>query len=191
MKIKKHTQREFADALKGYLPPGQAWKWPEDGFGDQLLMGAALEFARAEDSVQLVLDNAIERHRPQASSWHIDEYRRVATAAMGATSEAMPRRTAAIGGHIGDRLWSHEAPGETFQIDLLHLDMVGPARIGSRIGDRLWGHRSRAVLLVRYYRSVVDPKPIWDALMAFKQAHIYLWFIDISGTGGEVNYGQN
>jgi hypothetical protein len=28
-------------------------------------------------------------------------------------------------------------------------------------------------------------------LMAFKQAHVFLWFEDISGVGGEVNYGQN
>lgn len=190
MKVKQHTQREFAAALQSYLPPGLAWKWPEGGFGDKLLMGAAQEFARTEAAVQQVLDNAVERHRPKVSSWHIDEYRRVALEAIGPVVEAMPRQAAAIGGHIGDRLWSHNAPNEDFPIDLIRVEqLLGPARIGNHIGDAMWGHRSRAVIRVRYYRSVVDPKPLWDALAAFKQAHIFLWFEDISGAGGQ--YGQN
>jgi hypothetical protein len=69
--------------------------------------------------------------------------------------------------------------------------LVGPFRVGSHAGERLWGHRSRYVLRVRYYRSVVDPKVLWDALMAFKQAHVFLWFEDITGVGGEVNYAQD
>jgi hypothetical protein len=44
---------------------------------------------------------------------------------------------------------------------------------------------------VRYYRSVVDPKVLWDALVAFRQAHVFLWFEDITGDGGEVGYAQD
>jgi hypothetical protein len=35
---------------------------------------------------------------------------------------------------------------------------------------------------------VVDPKVLWDALAEFKQAHVFLWFEDITGSGGEVSY---
>jgi len=73
---------------------------------------------------------------------------------------------------------------------LVQVDhLVGPFRVGSHVGDRLWGSRGRYVMQVRYYRSVVNPKVIWDALMEFKQAHVYLWFEDITGVGG--NYAPN
>ncbi|WP_435626992.1 hypothetical protein [Candidatus Ferrigenium straubiae] len=62
--------------------------------------------------------------------------------------------------------------------------LLGPFRAGSKAGQQLWGTRSRYVLRVRYYRSVVNPRPLWDALNAFKQAHVRLWFEDITGTGG-------
>ena len=60
---------------------------------------------------------------------------------------------------------------------------------GSRIGDRLWGSRGRYVLRVRYYRSVVNPAVLWEALSAFQQSHVFLWFEDISGVGG--SYAPN
>lgn len=192
MKIAAHTPRQFADAIQALLPPGAAWEWPEGGLGDALLLGTGEELARVDAAAQGVLDAAIEAHRPKYNNWHISAYRRVASEALAGVAETLPRRAAAIGCHIGDRLWSHDAPQQTFPIPLVTVDhLVGPARIGSRVGCRLWGHRGRYVLLVRYYRSVVDPKVLWDALAAFKQAHVYLWFEDISGVGGEVNYGQN
>lgn len=190
MKVKPHSPREYANALKALLPPGAAWEWPEGGLGDGLLLGTGEELARIEAATQAVLDRAVEIHRPKTSSWHINEYRRVADEAIAGVVETMPRRPAGIGSRIGDRLWSHAAPGLIFPIDLVRVEhLLGPARIGSRIGDRLWGTRGRYVLRVRYYRSVVNPALLWEALDAFKQAHVFLWFEDISGAGG--SYAQN
>lgn len=189
MKITAHIPREFADAIKALLPPGAAWEWPEGGLGDGMLLGTAEELARIEAAAQQVLDNAIETHRPKSSSWHISEYQRVAEESLGGLVETMPRRPCAIGSKVGARLWSHAAPGLTFPIDLVRVEhLLGPARVGnghgSRIGDRLWGSRGRYVLRVRYYRSVVNPAVLWEALSAFQQAHVFLWFEDISGVGG-------
>lgn len=194
MKVKTHSPREFADALKALLPPGAAWEWPEGGLGDTMLLGTAEELARVEAATQGVLDNAIETHRPKASSWHISAYQRVAEESLNGLVETMPRRPCAIGSKVGDRLWSHAAPEQTFPVALVRMmHLQGPARVGnghgSRIGDRLWSTRSRYVLLVRYYRSVVNPAVIWEALAAFKQAHVYLWFEDITGVGG--SYAPN
>jgi len=188
MKITAHTPREFADAIRALLPPGAAWEWPEGGLGDGMLRGTAEELARVEASAQQVLDNAIDTHRPKSSSWHISEYRRIAQEALAANGigETLPRRPAAIGSRIGDRLWSHAAPDLTFPVDLVRVDhLLGPARIGSRIGDQLWGSRSRYILRVRYYRSVVDPAVLWAALAEFQQSHVFLWFEDITGAGGK------
>ncbi len=194
MKVTAHSPREFADALKALLPPGAAWEWPEGGTGDALLLGTAEELARVEAAAQGVLDNAIETHRPKTSSWHISAYRRIAEEALGGLVETMPRRPFAIGSKVGQRLWSQAAPGLNFPIALVKVEhLLGPAHVGnghgSRIGDRLWGTRGRYVLRVRYYRSVVNPTALWEALAAFKQAHVFLWFEDISGVGG--SYGQN
>lgn len=192
MRIIKHTVRQFADAIQALLPPGAAWKWPAGGLGDALLLGTAAELARVESDTQAVLDRAIEMHRPKTSGWHISEYRRVANEALGGLVEVMPRKTFAVGGHVGDRCWSQAAPALTFPVDLVQVDhLIGPLRVGSRVGDRCWGTRSRYVLRVRYYRSVVNPKVLWDALVDFKQAHVFLWFEDITGVGGEVSYAQN
>ena len=196
MKVAQHFPREYADAIKGLLPPGAAWDWPAGGVGDSLLLGTAQELARVDADTQAALDAAIEAHRPGKCNFHISEYRRVAGEAVASVAEAMPRKAAVIGCRIGTRLWSHAAPTLTFPIDLARVDhLFGPARVGnghgSRIGDRLWGHKSRYVLRVRYYRSVVNPKVLWDALKDFKQAHVFLWFEDISGVGGEVSYGQD
>ncbi|MFV8669680.1 hypothetical protein ACNRC9_11755 [Ralstonia pseudosolanacearum] len=185
MKLTTHTTRDYIDALKALLPPGAAWEWPEGGMGDAMLAGTAVELERLEAGTQAVLDTAIELHRPKFGNWHIREYRRVAAEAIAGVGEPMPRRMAAIGSTVGDRLWSHAAPALTFPVALVQVDhLVGPARVGSRIGDGLWGTRSRYVLRVRYYRSVVDPAVLWQALAAFQQAHVFLWFEDITGVGG-------
>ncbi len=194
MKITAHTPREFAAAIKALLPPGAAWEWPEGGLGDGMLLGTAEELSRIEAAAQGVLDNAIETHRPKNSSWHISEYQRVAEEALGGLVETMPRRPFAIGSKVGQRLWSQAAPDLTFPIDLVRVEhLLGPARVGnghgSYIGDRLWGTRGRYVLRVRYYRSVVNPALLWEALAAFQQSHVFLWFEDISGVGG--SYAPN
>lgn len=192
MKLEAHSPREFADALKDLLPPGAAWDWPVGGIGDTLLLGTAEELARVDAATQAVLDRAIDVHRPAASSWHINEYRRIAQEVIGDLLETMPRRTFAVGSKVGDRAWSIAAPGMTFPVELVRVEhLLQPLHVGSRVGDRLYELQSRYVLRVYYYRSVVDPKPLFDALNAFKQAHVWLHFIDVTGVGGEVDYGQN
>lgn len=192
MHLTPHTATDYAAAQRALLPPGAAFDWPQGGFGDTLLEGIGEELARIDADAQTVLDSAIEQHRPKYGNWHISEYRRIAQEAIAGVAETMPRRTFAVGSKVGDRLWSSAAPGLNFPVDLVRIDhLLGPFRVGSRAGDRLWSANGRFVLRVRYYRSVVNPKVIWDALTAFKQAHVYLWFEDITGVGGEVNYGQN
>jgi len=189
MLIVNHSVAEFAAAQKALLPPGSAWDWPVGGLGHDLLLGMAAELARVEAETQAVLDNAIETHRPKVSSWHISEYRRVANEAIAGVTESMPRSMFGVGSHVGDRLWSVDGPDTTFPVDLVQVDhLIRPLRVGSVVGDRCWGHRSRYILGVRYYRSVVDPEVLWDALANFKQAHVFLWFEDITGSGGEVSY---
>lgn len=192
MKLAAHSPRDFADAIKALLPPGAAWDWAEGGIGDTLLLSTAEELARVDAATQAVLDRAVDMHRPKASSWHINEYRRVAREAIGDLAETMPRRTFAVGSHVGDRIWSNAGPSTTFPVELLRVEhLLQPLHVGSRVGDRLYETGSRYVLRVYYYRSVVDPKPLFEALNAFKQAHVWLHFIDVTGVGGEVDYGQD
>lgn len=191
MRVAPHTARDYGDALKALLPPGAAWEWPVGGLGDALVLGSAAELARVEAIAQEVLDHAIETHRPKASSWHISAYRRVAAEALGGLVETMPRRTFAVGAHVGDRVWSAAAPGLTFPVPLVRIEhLLQPLHVGSRVGDRLYGSHNRYVIRVYYYRSVVDPQVLFDALSAFKQAHVALILMDVTGIGGVVD-GQN
>lgn len=184
MKLPRYSADLYADALQALLPPGQAWQWPAGGLGGAMLHGTAEELARVGAHGQQVLDAAIDAHRPATSSWHIDEYRRVANEAIGSLQEPA-RRAFTVGSKVGQRLWSRPGAALTFPIELVQVShLVGPMRVGSKAGQRLWGPRSRYVLLVRYYRSVVDPQSLWAALNAFKQAHVFLWFEDITGAGG-------
>ncbi|MCL1961399.1 MAG: hypothetical protein FWG56_06445 [Desulfovibrionaceae bacterium] len=196
MKLQPHTQDDYAQALLALLPPGKAWEWPEGGFGHSLLRGTAIEPTRIEHDIPNVLQRAIDAHRPRFSSWHISEYQRVAEEALAAAgiTETLPRKTCAIGARIGDRLWSANAPNTDFAVPLVQcFHLFAPMSIGRRVGDgsgrdpaaRLWSvPRTRYILLVRYYRSVVDPEILRAALEAFRQAHVTLWFEDITGVGG-------
>lgn len=189
--LRTYNAREYSDAMHSLLPPGQAWDWEKGGFGDTLMLGMSEELARVDAVKNDILNHAIDLHRPKYMSWRLKDYQRVANEALSNVTEVFPRKTAAIGSHIGERLWSVNAPNETFTVPLVtvrHLE--GPARIGRRIGDRLWGHYGRYVLVVRYYKSVVDPVLIWNALMEFKQSHVFLWFEDITGVGGVI-YEKN
>lgn len=190
MKLKQYTARHFAEANKALLPPGAAWQWPTGGFGDNFIQAQSQEFARLDAEIQGVIDYATTIHTPAEANWHINEYRRVANAALNGLAETMPRKPFAVGSAAGDRVWSEAAPAQIFPIDLLKVDhLVGPLRAGrSYAGDYCWGERSRYILRVRYYASVVDPRPIWEALQAFKQAHVFLWFEDITGIAGSVTY---
>lgn len=192
MKAQLHPPREFADAIKALLPPGAAWDWPSGGLGDNLLLALAEELSRVEANTQQVLDRAIEQHRPAATNWNIREYRRVASEAVRGVTESLPRKTFAVGAHVGDRVWSAAGPATTFPVERVRVDhLLRPLRVGSRVGDCLWATDSRYVMRVAYYRSVVDPDVLFAALNAFKQAHVFLKFIDITGVGGEVIYGQD
>lgn len=192
MILDQHSARDFAEAIKALLPPGAAWDWPEGGFGDDLLLAMAEELARIDAAAQAVLDRAVAVHLPAATNWNITEYRRVAREAIAGVAETMPRKTFAVGAHVGDRVWSSAAPATTFPVELVRVEhLLQPLHVGSRVGDRLYGSHSRYVMRVYYYRSVVDPQPLFEALKAFKQAHVWLHFIDVTGVGGEVNYGQD
>lgn len=193
MQIDLHSAAEFAAAQKALLPPGAAWDWPVGGLGHDLLLGLGAELSRVESATSGVLDNAIETHRPKISSWHISAYRGVAQEAVSGVTETMPRTMFAVGSVVGDRLWSVGGPETVFSVDLVQVDhlVTQPLRAGSVVGDRCWGSRGRYILRVRYYRSVVDPQVLWDALADFKQAHVFLWFEDITGSGGEVSNASN
>ncbi len=189
MKLIPYSADDYAGAIKALLPPGAAWEWPAGGLGDAMLTGTAAELARVDEMTQPVVDNAIEMHRPGKCNFHISEYRAFAEAALAEVTET--RRTFAVGSRVGDRLWS--SAGATFAVPLVRIDhLQGPFRVGARVGQRVWKSEfSRYFLRVRYYRSVVDPKALWNALLTFKQAHVFLWFEDITGVGGEVRYAQD
>ena len=197
MNITPHTADDFSGALRALLPPGKAWEWPEGGLGAAMLRGTAEELARFESGIPDVLKRAIDTHRPKYSSWHISKYQHVCEEALAAAgiTEILPRKTCAIGARIGDRLWSANAPNTDFAVPLVQVfHLFAPMTIGRRVGDgsgrdpaaRLWSvnGRARYVLLVRYYRSVVDPEILRVALEAFRQAHVAIWFEDITGVGG-------
>lgn len=191
MRLIPHTVRQFADALLAMLPLGAAWKWPEGGLGDKIMAAAAEELVRVEVATQDVLDNAIETHRPAITSWHIDEYRRVANEALEGQTEAVPRQPTIVGrARAGKRLWSENAETLTFPIKLLQIDhLLGPLMAGKSLtGQCVRGERSRYVLRVRYYATVVEPDVIAAALQAFKQSHVALWFEDITGRAGNIYY---
>jgi hypothetical protein len=199
MKLAKHTVADYTDILRVLLPPGKAWEWPEGGLGAAMLRGTAEELARLESGIPGVLDHAVATHIPKYSNWHLSEYQRVAEEALAAAgiAETMPRKTCAIGAHIGDRLWSADAPDTDFAVPLVQcFHLFAPMTVGRHVGDgsgrdpaaRLWSveGRTRYLLLVRYYRSVVDWRIVGRALEAFRQAHVVIWFEDITGVGGIV-----
>jgi hypothetical protein len=201
MKLARHPAPDYTRILRALLPPGAAWDWADGGLGRAMLHGTARELARLDAALPPVLEIAAETHWPRFSGWHIGEYQRVADEALAAAgvAETLPRKTFAVGSHVGERLWSSAAPQADFPVPLVQiLHRVGPLATGRHPGDgsgrdaaaRCWSApRSRYVLIVRYYRSVVDPALLWRALDEFKQSHVFLWFEDITGTGGR--YAQN
>ncbi|MDR0703041.1 MAG: hypothetical protein LBF61_11715 [Azoarcus sp.] len=196
MKLPQHPAADYTRILRALLPPGRAWDWADGGLGHALLHGTARELARLDGGLAGILDIAVETHQPRFSSWHISEYQRVADDALAAAgvAESLPRKTFAVGSRAGERLWSAAAPQTDFPVPLVQiLHRVGPLTTGRHPGDgsgrdaaaRCWSAwRSRYVMVVRYYRSVVDPAVVRAALENFKQSHVFLWFEDISGTGG-------
>jgi hypothetical protein len=196
MKLAPHTPDDYVAALRALLPPGKAWEWPPGGLGGAMLRGTAQEPARLESALPVVLQRALDAHRPRLSSWHITEYQRVADEALAeaGVKETLPRKTFAIGSYVGDRLWSTAAPETDFTIPLVQVfHLFAPLTVGRHCGDgsghdpaaRCWSAwRTRCILLVRYYRGVTPPDVLRRALENFKQAHVFLWFEDITGIGG-------
>lgn len=188
MQFTQHTDRDYADVLMALLPPGTVYKWPVGGLGDGLMLSAGKELSRVDAAIQQVLDRAIELHRPKYGNWNISEYRRIGNEAIAGVVEN--RKTFAVGAKVGQRVWS--SAHTNFYVPFLKIDhLMGPLRVGSKVGAGVWSAKGRYVLRVRYYRSVVNPKVVWDALKAFKQAHVWLFFEDITGVEGIVNYGQD
>jgi len=160
MKIPLHSAREFAAAVAALLPPGAAWQWPAGGLGDNMLLGTAQELARIEAHAQQLLDHAIATHRPKESSWHLSAYQRVADEALGTLQGT---------------------PGQPL-VTVKHLPR--PLRVGSRVGDALWSTSSRYSILIYYDGSAINAahlQALQAALATFAQAHVVLWFIDITG----------
>ncbi|MDR0633898.1 MAG: hypothetical protein LBF91_02845 [Azoarcus sp.] len=197
MRLPAHDAHDYADAMRALLPPGRAWEWPPGGLGSALLASTAQELARIDTALPGVLDNAIETHRPRFASWPISEYRRAAEAALAAAgaAETFPRLPLAAGSHVGDRCWSAEAPQTDFAVPLVQIfHLFAPMAVGRHGGDgsgrdpaaRCWSaaQRTRAIMLVRYYKTVTPLSVLRAALEDFKQAHVLLWFEDITGAGG-------
>lgn len=180
MKLKVHDARQYADALKKLLPLGAAWEWEVGSFGDSLVLATAQELARVDAASQIVLDTAIELHRPASNSHTLAAYQAIADAA----TQIIARKPATIGRTIGYRLWSHNAPATvlpTPHVTLNHL--IPPAKIGSRIGDKLWSVSARYYLQVSFDNSLVFKEPLYTTLMTFKQAHVYLYIDDVADLG--------
>lgn len=153
MELRPHDAGDYSQAMAALLPPGQAWQWPSGGFGAAMLGGTAIEPTRLETDISAVLDAAIEIHRPAVSNWRIDEYRRIAAAAVSA-AQAL-------------------APG----VEIVRVqDKIKPFCVGARVGDLVWSARARYILRVRYDAAYVDPEAgLYQALAGFKQSHVYLW----------------
>jgi hypothetical protein len=183
MRVEAHTAAEFAKVLDALLPPGEAWRWAEGGTGHALLLATAQEPARLEAQVQAVLDDAILAHRVVDGSWRLVDYRRVADESQSAVHEVLPRAAFVAGSPAGARLWSDA--GAIFLVPNVKVEMCRPFVAGSPAGSRVWGSRARYALLVSYYATVTDVFALRLALGAFKQAHMALFFIDITQSGGE------
>jgi hypothetical protein len=184
MRLTPHTAADYGDALRTLLPPGEAWDWPAGGLGDKLLIGTGQELARVDAPVAEVLDLALVRHTLKRSSWRLVDYRAVAAASQAGIVETVPRTAFVAGSPAGQRLWSKA--GAAFTVPVQQVDVCRPFAAGSAAGTRLWGERARYVLLVGYYATVADLAALREALTAFKQASMLLFFIDVTGDGGEV-----
>lgn len=191
MKLPLHSVRQYANVFLALLDHGAAWRWPVDGLGDRLFQAIAVEFTRVELIIQEILDRAITRHTPAQSLYTLAEYQRVADAAAEAFTEDLTRRQSRVGSmRCGRRLWSEDAEGSSWPIQKVRVaHLLGPLVTGrSVVGRRLMGERARFVMRVFYYYGVVDPEVIAAALREFRQAHVELFFEDITGRQGNIYY---
>jgi hypothetical protein len=183
MQLEHHSAADFAEAIRALMPPGVVWEWGQGGLGEALMTGPAHELARVDAEAYPLLAAAVDLHRPKALSWRLVDYRAVADLSQAGVTEAMPRQAFVAGSGAGQRLWT--GPGTGFAVPTHRVDVCRPFAAGSPAGARLWGERARYALLVSYYATVADLAALREALATFKQAHMVLFFIDITQSGGE------
>ena len=170
-----HSARQYADALKALLPPGAAWNWPVGGAGDALVLATAQELARVDVGAQAVMDQAILLHVPGRQDYTLSGYQAVADAA----THIIPRKPAAVGCTVGYRCWSNAAPVSVSPAPVVSLsDQVKPLAIGGAVGDLAWSSVSPYYLIVSFDYSVINEATVVTALLAFKQAHVFLYVVD-------------
>ena len=186
MQLEQHSAADFAEAIKALMPPGVVWEWGQgasSGLGEALMTGPAQELARVDAEVNPLLATAVDLHKPKALSWRLVDYRAVAAASQAVQAEQVPRAAFAVGSVAGARLWSNA--GAAFAVPTHRVEACRPFAAGSPAGARLWGERARYALAVSYYATVADLTALREALATFKQAHMVLFFIDVTGSGGE------
>ena len=208
MRVTWHQQPAYAAAIRALMPPGQAWDWPDAAdvagawppfllpgsdtwrwpltLGGELLDSPAYELARVDAEVQPLLDAQIEWHRPKVLSWRLVDYRAVAALSQDDVAEPIRRSFVAGGSAAGQRLWAQ--PKAVMPVEVARVDPCRPFAAGSAAGERLWGSEARYVLQVRYYAGVARVSALVDALANFRQAHMQLFFVDITGDGGGFLY---
>lgn len=158
MRLITHDARQYAESLKALRPLGAAWEWELGGFGDNLTLATAQELARLDADAQLVMDEAIELHRPAKLDHTLSAYQRVADAATQLTAAGNSVNPAPV-------------------VVVSHL--IPPATIGCRIGNKLWTVSCRYYLRVQFSATLINAEVLLAALNEFKQAHIFLFVENI------------
>ena len=157
MQLDQYAADDYLEALRALLPPGEAWQWPTGGVGASMLLATAQELERVGAQVQGVFDLSIERHKMLATRWADTDYLRVA---QGSQVTAQAKESIA-------------------------LSRVAPLTAGFKSGSKCWSSRAKFILVVSYDAAVVSADALWDALLAFKQAHTFIWLVNTGiGPGG-------
>jgi hypothetical protein len=163
MQLEQYTADDYLEALRALLPPGEAWQWPTGCVGASMLLATAQELERVGAQVQGVFDLSIERHKMLATRWADADYLRVAQG-----SQVMTQAKESIA-----------------------LSRVAPLTAGFKSGSECWSSRAKFILVVSYDAAVVSADALWDALLAFKQAHTFIWFVNTGSSPRMVWHVQN
>ena len=156
MQLVQYTDSDYLEALRALLPPGEAWQWPTGGVGASMLLATAQELERVGAQVQGVFDLSVERHKMLATRWADADYLRVAQ-----------------GSQVIDQAKQS-----------ISLSRVSPLTAGFKSGSKCWSSRAKFILVVSYDAAVVGADALWDALLAFKQAHIFIWLLNTGTSPG-------
>ena len=149
MQLDQYTANDYLEALRALLPPGEAWQWPSGGMGASMLLATAQELERVGAQVHGVFDLSIERHKILATRYADSDYLRVAQG-----SQVM-------------------AQGK----ESISLSRVSPLTTGFKSGSKCWSGRAKFIMVVSYDAAVVNADALWNALLSFKQAHIFIWLL--------------